>query len=145
MRSTSPWRLLLAALLLFSLAEAGRADEFSAVEHQRQTIYHSPQTPGYPCWVGAWIMLDTKTPVGTYLGGGFGPTVQLDDVKLVTSYSYRGEDGMSCLEVVRWKTPQAAVASRNCSAFLELDRGCRRPSGNATIWASTWRRGFEKG
>lgn len=31
-------------------------DDFSAVEHQRTTIYHSPQTPGYTCWVGAWIM-----------------------------------------------------------------------------------------
>ena len=58
MRRTSPWRLLLAAFLLLALAEAGRADEFSAVEHQRQTIYHSPQTPGYTCWVGAWIMPD---------------------------------------------------------------------------------------
>ena len=34
MRRTSPWRLLLAAILLLALAEAGRADEFSAVEHQ---------------------------------------------------------------------------------------------------------------
>lgn len=29
------------------------ADEFTAVEHQRQTIYHSPQTPGFTSWVGA--------------------------------------------------------------------------------------------
>jgi len=56
MRRTSPWRLLLAAFLLSALAEAGRADEFSSVEHQRQTIYRSPQKPGYTCWVGAWIM-----------------------------------------------------------------------------------------
>ncbi len=51
------------------------------------------------------IMLDTKTPIGQPQGGGFGPTVQLDDGTLVTSYSYRGEDGKSHLEVVRWKTP----------------------------------------
>ncbi|MDA1052888.1 MAG: hypothetical protein O3C40_20745 [Planctomycetota bacterium] len=51
------------------------------------------------------IMLDTKTPVGQPQGGGFGPTVQLDDGTLVTSYSYRGEDGHSHLEVVRWKAP----------------------------------------
>jgi dienelactone hydrolase len=24
----------------------------------RMTIYHSPQTPGYTCWVGAWMMPD---------------------------------------------------------------------------------------
>ena len=46
------------------------------------------------------IVLDSKTPVGTPQGGGFGPTAQLDDGMLVTSYSYRGEDGRSHLEVV---------------------------------------------
>ncbi|MDA0591235.1 MAG: hypothetical protein O3C17_24910, partial [Planctomycetota bacterium] len=49
------------------------------------------------------IMLDAKTPIGTPQGGGFGPTVQLDDGKLVTSYSYRSADGKSHVEVVRWE------------------------------------------
>lgn len=35
-----------------------RADEFTAVEYKRQTIYHSPQKPGFTSWVGAWIMPD---------------------------------------------------------------------------------------
>ncbi len=51
------------------------------------------------------ILLDTKTPVGQPQEGGFGPTVQLDDGTLVTSYSYRGEDGKSHVEVVRWNLP----------------------------------------
>lgn len=51
------------------------------------------------------IMLDTKTPIGQPQGGGFGPTVQLDDETLVTSCSYRGADGKSHLEVIRWKLP----------------------------------------
>lgn len=51
------------------------------------------------------LMLDTRTPVGTAQGGGFGPTVQLQDGTLVTSYSYRGKDDKSYLEVVRWKLP----------------------------------------
>ena len=50
-------------------------------------------------------MLDTKTPVGTYQGGGFGPTVQLKNCTLVTSYSYRGADKLTHVEVVRWKLP----------------------------------------
>jgi len=50
------------------------------------------------------IMLDTKTG-SRFQGSGFGPTVQLDDGTLVTSYSYRGEDEKSHLEVVRWKIP----------------------------------------
>jgi hypothetical protein len=54
------------------------------------------------------IMLDVRTPVGTPQGGGFGPTVQLDDGTLVTSYSYRGSDAKTHLEVVRWRLPAAA-------------------------------------
>ena len=51
------------------------------------------------------LMLDTKTPVGKAQGGGFGPTVQLKDGTLVTSYSYRGNDNKTHLEVVRWNLP----------------------------------------
>ena len=29
-----------------------------AVQHRRQTIYHSPESPGYTCWTGAWRMPD---------------------------------------------------------------------------------------
>src|SRR5438067_7203785 len=34
-----------------------------AVEHRRQTIYHSPQTPGYTCWTGIWTMPDASIMV----------------------------------------------------------------------------------
>lgn len=52
------------------------------------------------------LMLDARTPKGTPQGGGFGPTVQLGDSTLVTSYSYRGSDGKSHVEVVRWRLPR---------------------------------------
>lgn len=52
------------------------------------------------------LMLDTKTPIGKVSGGGFGRTVQLNDGMLVTSYSYRGTDDKTHLEVVRWKLPE---------------------------------------
>ena len=51
------------------------------------------------------LMLDTRTPIGKPQGGGFGPTVQLKDGTLVTSYSYRGEDDKTHLEAMRWKLP----------------------------------------
>jgi hypothetical protein len=41
-----------------ALFAPARADEFIAVEHRRQTIYHAPTRPGFTCWVGAWIMPD---------------------------------------------------------------------------------------
>lgn len=53
------------------------------------------------------LLLDTRTPIGVSQGGGFGPTVQLADGTLVTSYSYRGKDDKTHLEVVRWKLPGA--------------------------------------
>ena len=39
------------------------------------------------------IIIDEKTPIGIDSGGGFGPTVELDDGTLLTSYSYRGASG----------------------------------------------------
>lgn len=51
------------------------------------------------------LLLDTKTPLDKPQGGGFGPTVQLKDGTLVTSYSYRGADDLVHPEVVRWALP----------------------------------------
>ncbi|MCX7426182.1 MAG: sialidase family protein [Planctomycetia bacterium] len=41
-----------------SLAAEAEGGSFAAVGHTRQTIYHSPQTPGFTSWVGAWTMPD---------------------------------------------------------------------------------------
>ncbi len=54
------------------------------------------------------LILDDRTPLGKSQGGGFGPTVQLQDGTLVTSYSFRGDDDKTHLEVVRWKLPAVA-------------------------------------
>ncbi len=40
-------------------------------------------------------------------GGGFGNTVQLDHGTLVSCYSYRGKDGKTHVEAVRWRLPVA--------------------------------------
>ena len=49
------------------------------------------------------IVLSAKTPPHLTSGGGFGPTVQLDDDTLVTSYSYRDVENVTHIEVVRWR------------------------------------------
>lgn len=49
-------RLIAAIFILLAIAQIANADNFVAVDHQRQTIYHSPQSPGYTCWVNAWVM-----------------------------------------------------------------------------------------
>ncbi|MDI1334892.1 MAG: sialidase family protein [Lacunisphaera sp.] len=35
-----------------------QASQFTAIEHRREVIYHSPQTPGFTSWVGTWPMPD---------------------------------------------------------------------------------------
>ena len=57
------------------------------------------------------IMLDTRTPVGIAQGGGFGPTVQLDDGTLVTACSHRSKDQLTHLEVIRWRLPAPRQAT----------------------------------
>ncbi|MBM79833.1 MAG: hypothetical protein CMJ78_04480 [Planctomycetaceae bacterium] len=54
------------------------------------------------------IMISTKTPLDSYSGGGFGPTVQLDDGTFLTAHSYAGPEHYPTdlrIEVVRWKVP----------------------------------------
>src|SRR3954466_1453316 len=59
---------LVAVITIWSVANAQEAEPAKAdraakraatgQQWQRKTIYHSPQTPGYTCWVGAWQMPD---------------------------------------------------------------------------------------
>src|SRR5436309_1377862 len=63
----------LAVTAVWSVANAQEADQPKADaaaknavtgrQWQRKTIYHSPQTPGYTCWVGAWQMPDKSLMV----------------------------------------------------------------------------------
>jgi hypothetical protein len=54
------------------------------------------------------LLLDEETPANETSGGGFGNTVQTSDGTLVTAYSYRGSDGNTHVQVVRWALPQAS-------------------------------------
>ena len=63
--------VVLVGLVLVLWAGTCRAAEVSpapaggvvAEQLARRTIYHSPQTPGYTCWVGAWPMPDNSLMV----------------------------------------------------------------------------------
>jgi hypothetical protein len=50
--------LLLGSLLSVGALAGAAEKSYEAVDYQRRTIYHSPQTPGYTCWVHAWTMSD---------------------------------------------------------------------------------------
>ena len=49
--------------ILLAIIQFANADNFVAVDHHRQTIYHSPDKPGYTCWVNAWTMPDDAVMV----------------------------------------------------------------------------------
>jgi len=49
------------------------------------------------------FLLDPQTAPGVTSGGGFGPTVELDDGTLVTSYSWRDAQHITHMEVMRWR------------------------------------------
>ena len=51
------------------------------------------------------LLLDEETPSNQTSGGGFGNTVRAADGTLVTAYSYRGSDGNTHVQVVRWGLP----------------------------------------
>ena len=40
------------------IAQGGEAVQVSVENHERTTIYHSPQTPGFTSWCGLWKMPD---------------------------------------------------------------------------------------
>jgi hypothetical protein len=57
--------------LLASRGESGETTrEVRATDYQRRTIYHSPQTPGYTCWLNAWRMPDGSVMVGFFQATG---------------------------------------------------------------------------
>ena len=54
----SAWITPIALLACFFVTAPGNAADFEAVENARRSIYHSPQTPGFTSWAGAWTMPD---------------------------------------------------------------------------------------
>ncbi len=51
-------------------AADSRPQDFVAVDHNRRSIYHAPQKPGYTCWVYAWVMPDDSIMVTFYQAVG---------------------------------------------------------------------------
>ena len=49
---------LVGITLCLAAGEGSAKDEYIGRDFSRRQIYHSPQTPGYTCWVGAWKMPD---------------------------------------------------------------------------------------
>jgi len=100
------------------------------------------------------LILEAKTPWCSASGGSFGNTLELEDGKLLSAYTYRGTDGQTHLEVMRWQLPVCDTrpfffalddlkpddetkritlhdwAGENGGDFLPVDR-CQREDGPA--------------
>lgn len=73
--------------------EALVAGPIRAVGLNRREIYHSPQTPGYTSWVGAWIMHDgTLMTSFTQVTGPVPPVPSRDWGQFQTSVMYLESD-----------------------------------------------------
>jgi hypothetical protein len=75
MQLLHPVRLAIALVLLVGFLPplASSADPFHEIQptdYQRRAIYHSPQTPGYTCWVHAWLMPDSCIMVAFFQATG---------------------------------------------------------------------------
>ncbi len=63
--------VVIAAGLINSLNTVGGAPvKVTATDVERFTVYHSPQTPGYTCWVGTWVMPDETLMVSFHQATG---------------------------------------------------------------------------
>ncbi len=62
---------VVAVVLLSLLSEAeGAPMKVTATDVERFTVYHSPQTPGYTCWVGTWVMPDETLMISFHQATG---------------------------------------------------------------------------
>ncbi len=53
-----------------ALGDGAMPTKVTATDIQKFTVYHSPQTPGYTCWVGTWVMPDETLMVSFHQATG---------------------------------------------------------------------------
>ena len=53
---------LVSSVAVFAEEKPASAEDRQVLvaEYNRQTVYHSPETPGFTCWTGAWVMPDNS-------------------------------------------------------------------------------------
>ncbi len=52
------------------LGDGAMPTKVTATDVQKFTVYHSPQTPGYTCWVGTWLMPDEALMISFHQSTG---------------------------------------------------------------------------
>src|SRR5437763_14429778 len=79
-------------------APAGGDRAWVARGLRRRTIYHSPQKPGYTCWVGAWAMPDKALMVaftqatGPVAGRPAAPAAVVEKLGIPKGWDFTGLD-----------------------------------------------------
>jgi len=52
------WCAAVVGMMMLVSEAGGASGDVVGSDVERFTVYHSPQTPGYTCWVGCWLMPD---------------------------------------------------------------------------------------
>jgi len=110
-------RALLALLAAGLPLVAPAAPAVTAVDFSSTVIYHSPQSPGFTCWVGAWMMPDDSVMVAFTQATGV-PTVvdwYMGFVPFLTEWLAR--DGMEFLAGHRRNGDVAKLAKDDTGKF----------------------------
>ena len=96
-----------AGLLVLVLVLGGQRDGgvmaadgavFRAESFTRKVVYHSPQTPGYTCWTGAWtmpdgsLMISFTQAIGPVAGRPKAPPEVLAKLNWTPAYDMTGLD-----------------------------------------------------
>jgi hypothetical protein len=134
-----------------------KSDPFRIVEFSKRTIYHSPQTPGYTCWVGIWNMPDGSAMISFTQATGpiagrpkappeirkrltWPPQIPVETAGVGESYDMTGLD----LANVHLRTTDGGNTWRQVSAdsFRSCMNGCTGPEETAlpdgTILRGVW-------
>jgi hypothetical protein len=98
--------------------------EVVAKDFGRKTIYHSPQTPGYTCWLGAWIMPDKSLMI--CFSQNTGP---------LTGRARASEQLRKKLAIDLWKPERDATGLKKENLFFRsTDRGASWNLVGAISW-----------
>jgi hypothetical protein len=132
-------------------------DKFHIAEFSKRTIYHSPQTPGYTCWVSIWNMPDGSTMLSFTQATGplegrpkappeirerltWPPEITIETAGVGESYDMTGLD----LANVHLRTTDGGTTWRQVSAdlFKSCMNGCTGPEettlSDGTILRGVW-------
>lgn len=148
LRSAIAWLLVLPLLHGLPTRGLGAADgaAIRAEGYSRKVIYHSPQSPGYTCWTGAWAMPDGSLMVsftratGPVAGRDKAPPEVLAKLHWTPDYDMTGLD-LRNVHLRSWDgglTWKTVSADAFRSPMNGVTGECETALGDGTVLRGVW-------